>query len=139
MYLKERSRRRNNKDLQVKEHFRVLIASAALTKKPLLVEWLFVNAPEAIYADRLMAICRPAQPHSGCLGRALFGSPPDCLTYGHALSCSNRFINTLKKKGWHKAISFSLMHQRRFEHPTHGAIWRFFEECEHFNLFADNR
>ena len=38
MYLKERSRGRNNKDLQVKEHFRVLIASAALTKKSLLVE-----------------------------------------------------------------------------------------------------
>ena len=51
MYLKERSRGRNNKDLQVKEHFRVLIASDLISCiKKCRPEWngIFDGAPEAI-------------------------------------------------------------------------------------------
>ena len=57
MYLKERSRGRNNKDLQVKEHFRVRIASAEIH---------------------------------------------------------------VSEKATPEGVAFLMVHQRRFEHPTHG-------------------
>ena len=45
----------------------------------------------------------------------------------------------VSEKATPEGVAFLIMHQRRFEHPTHGAIWRFFGECEHFNLSADYR
>ena len=51
----------------------------------------YFGAPEAIYADRLLAICRSAPPGSGGLSRALFVNAPEAMRTPDARLGKERF------------------------------------------------